>query len=202
MDVTRSLMLLVLMAGVAVAAKLPPPNRLTLVQAYCFNVPPTPPGPCSPAFRFTSGTATLKSAREPVPTCPKSNGLDPTEAPAGDVRLNGVTKAGATFAGMLDVWVAYKTTFGDDPNGNCELRGQQVPNLVSLLGRLACKGGRCRGTLYPVQCLPQSCADTPIVSELGSVTVGTLTFGPLVVFDDAQNALATAGTSVAPGREQ
>src|SRR5262245_52063146 len=145
MDVTRSLLVLVLTAGVAVAAKLPAPNRLTLVQASCFNVPPAPPGPCSPAFRFTTGTATRTSAREPVPTCPKSNGLDPAEAPAGDVQLKGVTKDGAAFAGTLDAWVAYKTTFGDDPNGNCELRGQQVPNLVSLIGHLACKGGRCRG---------------------------------------------------------
>lgn len=199
---TRSLVMLVLAAGVAAAAKLPPPNRLTLVQASCFNLPPAAPGPCSPAFRFASGTATLKSAKQPVPTCPKSSGLDPHEAPAGDVRLARVTKSGAPFSGTLAVWVAYKTTFGDDPNGNCELRGQQVPNLVSLLGDLACKSGKCRGTLYPVACLPPSCADTPIVSEMGSVTVGTQVFGPLVVFDDAENALATPGTSVAAGREQ
>src|SRR5262245_56293675 len=144
MDVMRSLVVLgVLTASFAMAAKIPPPNRLTLVTASCFNVPPAPPAPCSPAFRFASGSATLKSAKEPVPTCPKSNGLDPTEAPAGDVRLTGVTKGGAAFSGTLEAWVAYQTTFGDDPNGNCELRGQQVPSLVSLIAKLACTSGKC-----------------------------------------------------------
>ena len=28
-------------------------------------------------------------------------------------------------------------TFGSDPNGNCELRGTQVPNLPSLVARTA-----------------------------------------------------------------
>ncbi|MGH7895713.1 MAG: hypothetical protein ACREQL_13660, partial [Candidatus Binatia bacterium] len=156
---------------------------------------------CSPSFRFAAGSVTLRSAKEPVPVCPKSNGQDVTEAPAGDVRMTGVAKDGAAFSGTLDATVFYKTTFGDDPNGNCELRNLQVPNFASLLGKVACRNGKCRGTLYPIQCLPKHCADVPIVSELGSVEVGTQSFGPIVVFDDAGNAFATPGTAVAPGRE-
>ncbi|HXJ36210.1 MAG TPA: hypothetical protein VMS22_19430 [Candidatus Eisenbacteria bacterium] len=188
-------------AGVAVAAKLPAPSRVTLVQASCFNVPPAPPGPCSASFRFATGFAVFKSAKEPVPVCPKSNGQDPTEAPAGDVRMTGVTKDGAAFNGSLPVSVWFKTTFGDDPNGNCELRNIQVPNFASLGGTLACKNGKCKGTLYPVQCLPKQCADVPILSEFGSVTLGTQSFGPILVMDDAGHAFATPGTAVAPGKE-
>lgn len=188
-----------LVAGMAHAAKLPPPNRLTLVQASCAFAPPAPPGPCSPAFRFTSGTAVMKALREPQPTCPKTG--DPTEAPGGDIRLTGVTKDGAPFTGSLAAQVALKTTFGDDPNGNCELRNVQVPSLPSLTGTLACRNGKCKGTLYPIACLPSQCADTPITSEFGSIEVGPQSFGPLVVLDDAGNPLATVGTTLAPGRE-
>jgi hypothetical protein len=199
----RSLSVLVLtaVAGVAAAGKLPPPNRLVLIQASCFDAATVRPVVCSPSFRLSGGTATLLSSKEPVPTCPKSNGQDPTEAKAGEVRLTGVTKDGASFSGTLTAAVWYKTTFGDDPNGNCELRNIQVPNFASLGGSLTCKNGKCRGTLYPVQCLPKQCADVPILSELGSVVIGTQSFGPLVVLDDAGNALATPGTSVKPGKE-
>jgi hypothetical protein len=115
--------------------------------------------------------------------------------------MRGVTKDGAAFSGSLPAQVNFKTTFGADPNGNCELSGLQVPNLTSLLGTLECKNGTCKGTVYPIQCLPKQCADVSVVSELGSVEVGTQSFGPVVVLDDAGNAFATPGTSLAPGRE-
>lgn len=181
--------------GAAGAAKLPPPMRLTLVQASCNG---TPPGPCS-SFRFTSGMVLMKAVRQPQPTCPRTG--QPTEAPGATIQLRGVTKDGAAFGGSLAASANLKTTFGDDPNGNCELRNVQVPNFMSLAGTLACRNGTCRGTLYPIACLPAQCADTPVVSELGSVELGGQSFGPILVLDDAGLPLATPGTSLAPGRE-
>jgi hypothetical protein len=191
--------IVVALATLAHAAKLAPPMRLNLVQAYCNAVPPAVPGPCSPGFRLTSGSFVMKSLREPQPTCPKTG--KPTEAPGGSILLRGVTKDGAPYTGSLHAQASLKTTFGSDPNGNCELREVQVPNLPSLDGMLACKGGTCKGIVYPIACLPAQCADTPLVSELGSVMVGSQSFGPVLVSDDAGNAFATPGTTVAPGRE-
>jgi hypothetical protein len=180
------------------AARLPPPMRLNLVQASCNALPPAVPGPCS-GLRFTSGTVVMKSLKQPRPTCPKTG--QPTEAPGATIQLRGVTKDGVAFVGSLPARAALKTTFGADPNGNCELRDVQVPNLTSLQGTLTCKNGNCKGVVYPIQCLPAQCADTPIVSELGSVEVGAQSFGPFLVADDAGNPLATPGTALAPSAE-
>ena len=184
--------------AVAGAAKLPPPMRLVLVPAQCNALPPATPGPCS-AMTFASGQVVMKPIREPQPTCPKTG--QPTEAPGGDILLRGVAKGGAPFDGQLAAQANLKTTFGDDPNGNCELHGVQVSNSLSLQGTLTCKKGTCRGTIYPIACLPKTCADTPVVSELGSVQVNAQSFGPVVVFDDADNPLATPGTTLTPSRE-
>ena len=181
------------------AAKLPPPMRLNLVPASCAVAPPALPGPCSATFRFTTGTFVMKGLRQPQPTCPKTGKT--TEAPGGTITMTGVTKSGSPFTGSLDAQMYLKTTFGDDPNGNCELRNTVVPNLLSVLGTLSCKNGKCSGTIYPFQCLPSQCADTPIVSEFGSVSAVGQTFGPVVVFDDAGQPLATPGTSLAPSNE-
>lgn len=170
------------MAAHARKARLPPPNRLTLVQVQCSG---PPPGPCS-AFRFTTGTAILRSARQPAPTCPRT-GDDPSENDTGEVRLDGVTVGGTGYAGALTAEVVQKTTFGSDPNGTCALAGVQI-EVVSLTGTLTCRAGRCRGPLTAVACLPKPCADTPITSEVTS----------LVVKDDAGNPLATPGTVLAP----
>jgi len=188
----------VLAAGAGHAARLPPPMRFNLVPASCNALPPAVPGPCS-TFGFTSGSVVMKSLEQPQPTCPKTG--QPTEAPGGTIKLKGVTKGGAAFTGSLPAQAALKTTFGTDPNGNCELSGIQVPNLTSLQGTLECKGGTCKGTVYPIQCLPAQCADTPIVSELGSVEVGAQAFGPVLVLDDAGNPLATPGIALAAIRE-
>jgi hypothetical protein len=154
------------------------------------------PGPCSATFRFASGQVVMKPLRQPQPTCPKTG--QPTEAPGGTIQMRGVTKSGAAFDGTLNAQVNFKTTFGDDPSGDCELRNVQVPNFASLNGTLTCKKGTCKGTLYPVACLPSQCADTTVSSEFGSVEVGSQSFGPVLVFDDAGNPFATPGTSVAP----
>lgn len=188
-----------LLAATAPAAKLPPPMKLTLVTASCNALPPAVPGPCSTAFRFASGQLTMKAVRQPTPTCPKTG--EPTESPGGTFKLRGVAKDGAPFSGALAAVVSLKTTFGDDPDDDCELENVQVPNLTSLQGTLQCRGGTCKGTVYPIECLPAQCADTPVVSELGSVVVGAQSFGPAVVFDDAGLPLATPGTALAAGRE-
>ena len=163
-------------------ARLPPPNRFTLVQAQCVG---SPPGPCS-AFRVTTGTAILRSARQPAPTCPKT-GNDPSENDSGEVRLDGVAVGGTGYTGTLPAEVVLKTTFGSDPNGTCILAGVQI-EVVSLTGTLTCRAGRCRGPLVAFACLPKPCADTPITSEVTSV----------VVKDDAGNPLATTGIVLAP----
>jgi len=161
--------------------KLPPPSKLNLVQAQC---PGNPPGPCSPSFAFTSGTAILVAQKEPDPAC-----HDPERAKGGEVRLAGVTKDGAPFSGTLLAQAELQTTFGKDANGNCELQNLQV-RVPSLSGEVTCRAGKCKGTLLSVACLPGTCADTLITTE----------FISLVVQDDAGRSLATPGTFVAPAR--
>ena len=191
--------IVVLLTGAASAGKLPPPMRLNLIQASCNALPPAVPGPCSATFRFATGSVVMKALKQPQPTCPKTG--DPTEAPGGTIQLTGVTKGGTAFTGSLDAQANFKTTFGDDPIGNCELHNVYVRNFPSLTGKVACTSGKCKGTLFPVGCLPAQCADTQVSSEFGSVEVGTQTFGPIVVFDDAGTPLATPGTLLVPGRE-
>ena len=188
-----------LAAAVVHAAKLPPPMRMTLVQASCNAIPPAVPGPCSASFRFTSGTAVMKSLREPQPTCPKTG--KPTEAPGATIQMKGVTKGGAAFSGSLDAQGWLKTTFGSDPNGNCELRELHVPNLLSLIGKVDCKSGKCKGIIYPIQCLPKQCADTPVTSELGSAELNGQSFGPILILDDGGLPFATPGTVLTPSEE-
>jgi hypothetical protein len=186
-----------LVAGLVHAGKLPPPMKFNLVQASCHT---EPPGPCSPNFRFASGGVVMKSIKQPQPTCPKTG--QPTEVPGATVQMRGVTKSGAPFSGSLHVIVSLKTTFGDDPNANCELRNTQVPALIpSLDGMLTCKNGTCKGSPYPIACLPPQCADVPLISELGSVTVNGVSFGPVLVFDDAELPFATPGSALGAARE-
>jgi hypothetical protein len=169
-------------AGAATPRRPPRASRLSLVQAQC---PGVPPGPCSPAFAFASGTAVLTSAREPGPTCP--GGKTPK---GGQVRLEGVQKNGAPFTGTLRATATLKTTFTPDAhNGNCELSGVQI-TIPSLGGDVACRNGRCKGDLVGAGCLPGSCADTFFTTELVS----------LVVNDDAGQPLATPGTFVPPAK--
>jgi hypothetical protein len=137
----------------------------------------------------------MKALKQPQPTCPKTG--KPTEAPGGAITMKGVTKSGAAFTGSLDAQVYFKTTFGTDPTGDCELQSLTTGNLLSLVGTVECKGGKCKGTVYPIQCLPSQCADTSITSEFGFVESGGQKFGFLVVFDDAGNALATPGSALA-----
>jgi hypothetical protein len=188
-----------LVAASAHAAKLPPPMKFNLVTAQCNALPPAVPGPCSTSFKFTGGQVVMKAQKQPGPTCPKTG--QPTETPGGSLVLKGVTKDGASFSGSLPAQASLKTTFGSDPNGNCELRGTQVPNLSSLQGTLTCKNGTCKGIVYPIACLPAQCADTPVVSELGSVEVNGASFGPFLVLDDAGKPLATPGTFLVPSSE-
>jgi hypothetical protein len=194
----RTMTWLVVAASAAAghAAKLPPPMRLTLIQASCNALPPSLPGPCSATFGFKTGEVVMKAIRQPQPTCPKTG--QPSDAPGGDVRMTGVVKSGAPFSGTLDVQASLKTTFGADPDGDCELRNLYIGNFPSLVGTLACTRGKCKGKLLPVACLPAQCGDVPVFSELGTVEVGVQTFGPVVVFDDAGAPLATPGTVLAP----
>ncbi len=179
-------------------------NRLALTQAQCAQPPPGHPGPCSPSFTFARGTAILKgSIKEPIPTCPKTH--MPEEAKAGAASLVQVKKNGTPFTGRLPMMMFLKTTFGADPGGALCVLAQTQLTVASLMGSLECRSGKCRGSLFPVACLPGSCADTPIVSELASVTLADprfagQTFGPFIVLDDDQNPLATAGTVLTPAR--
>jgi hypothetical protein len=178
-----ALLLLGVMPALARGPKVPRPSEITLVPAQC--VPERgAAGPCS-TLAFASGVATLRSAKQPAPTCPRTG--DPSENVGGDVRLTGVTRAGAPFTGELRAAVEYRTTFAADPNGTCALSGIQI-ELPSLGGPVACRNGRCKGRLVAIACLPKGCADTPIVSELER----------LVVKDDAEAVLAVPGTFVAP----
>ena len=168
-------------AAEARKARLPPPNRLTLVQAQCATLPP---GPCS-SLRFATGSAIIRSARQPSPTCPRTG--EPSENDNGEARLDGVTSGGAPYSGTLSAEVVQKTTFGVDANGTCALANVQI-ETVSLGGTLSCRAGRCRGRLIAAACLPKPCADTPITSELTS----------LVVRDAGGSALAAPGIVLAP----
>lgn len=162
-----------------------PPSTLTLVQSQCDTTPPTP---CAAAFAFKSGVATLTSAKQPGPTCPKTG--SPTESKGGAVTLKGVTKSGAAFSGSLAVEVVLRTSFGADPSGDCAFAGIPPIELPSLAGTASCTNGTCKGTLHPIACLDPTCADTPVITELISLTV----------FDDAGNKLAVPGTVLVPVR--
>ncbi len=168
-------------ASAQTAKKPPPPLKMPLVQAQCDTVPP---GPCS-TLRFATGNVILRGSKEPGPTCPKTG--QPTDSPAGTVTLTGVVKAGAPLDGKaaLTADVAYKTTFGTDPTGNCALATTQI-DTISLLATLDCKKGKCTGTFLPIACLPKNCADVLVTTELSNV----------VVHDDAQQDLARPGTFV------
>jgi hypothetical protein len=171
--------MLVLAPAVARAGK-PGESTLALVQAQCAG---PPPAPCSASFRFARGQAVLRTGKQPSPT------REPSEQRAGELKLTGVTKAGAAFTGALAVEVVYKTTFSADTNTNCELAGVQI-ETPSLMGTVSCRNGKCSGRLLPIAALPKHCADAGITSEL--VT--------LVVRDDGGAALAVPGTAVVPGR--
>ena len=180
----RAMIALMVLAAFSAAEgarlKPPPPSRLSLVQAQC---PGVPPGPCSPAFAFATGTAVLLGQRQPVPTCP---GQKPPVG--GKVTLTKVTKNGAPYTGTLRAGMTLNTTFMTDThNGNCELSGVQI-ELEALIGEVACQNGKCKGTLLGIGCAPTTCADTLFVTE----------YGPLVVTDDAGLRLATPGTFVPP----
>lgn len=176
---------LVLALVPAVRAKGPVSMKLALVRAQCEG---PPPGPCAPEFAFTSGSALVRSFKQPAPTCPKTG--DPAENKAGEVTLTGLTRSGAPFSGRLVGQVDFKTTFASDPNGTCVLAEVQVPPSTALQGTIDCKAGKCRGTLFQIACLPKPCADTLVISELSA----------LVVKDDAGRALATPGLTVLPAR--
>ncbi len=181
---TVALVLLsVLPAAAQTAKKAPPPFKLPLVQAYC-DTPSI--GPCSTAT-FATGTVVLMGGKQPGPTCPKTG--QPADAAAGTVKLIGVTRNGTPLDGasLLTASVFYKTTFGTDPDGNCGLAGLQIDTLAAT-ATLSCKKGRCSGTFHPIACLPKTCADTRVTTELSN----------LVVNDDAQLALARPGTFLAP----
>jgi len=178
----RPTIVLILLGAVALAEaaprKPPPPSRLSLVQAQC---PGVPPGPCSPGFAFAAGTAVLVGQRQPIPTCPGGK-----PASGGKVTLAKVTKNGAAFSGTLRVSVTLRTTFTiDQHNGNCELSGIQI-EIPSLQGDVACRNGKCKGSMLGIGCLPTTCADTFFTTE----------FISLVVNDDAGQPLATPGTFV------
>ena len=198
MRIAIAFVTLLVAAGVH-AAKLPPPTKLNLVTANCNAVPPAVPGPCSTSFTFTGGQVVMKAQKQPGPTCPKTG--QPTETPGGSIVMKGVAKSGAPFSGSLQAQAWLKTTFGSDPNGNCELKNSQIANFLSLQGALTCKNGTCKGVVYPIACLPKQCADTPVVTELGSVEVNGVSFGPFLVLDDAGKPLATPGTFLVPSRE-
>lgn len=184
MRIVTAVLLIGLVVAPAARAKPPAPSRFSLAQAQCW-APPAAPAPCSPAFRFASGAAALRRARQPKPTCPRTG--EPTEVPGADVKLSGVTRNGAAFTGTLQGIVEFRTSFGPDPNGNCALAAVQI-ETPSLLGAVACRAGRCKGQLFPLECLPKNCADTPLTTELTAFTV----------MDDAGLPLAVPGTALAP----
>lgn len=180
-----ALLLLVLVVQATTAAAKPPVAlHLGMVQALCEGG-----APCSPAL-IGKGTIDLYTAKQPAPACPKRN--DVTENAGGLAKLTGVSKGGAPYTGQVYVEVQYRTTFGADPNGNCELASVQIA-VPSVLGNIDCKNGKCKGIIYPFACLPKNCADTPITSELLSVIVYD---GPLE--DAARKPLGTMGTTIAP----
>jgi hypothetical protein len=162
-------------------------GKLGLVQAYCGTVTAAP---CAPAFAFKSGTVLLFGENEPGPTCPRTG--QPTEVKGGSITLIGVTKNGAPFSGQLPAETTLKTSFGNSPS--CSLSGVAPFVTVSLMATVACRSGKCKGTLIPVACLPKNCASVAITSE----------FVSLVVHDDSGDpnvALATPGLLIAPTKK-
>jgi len=137
--------------------------HFALVQAQCGQITFAP---CAPAFAFKTGVVELSGLREPAPTCPKT-GL-PTEAKAGTVKLTGVTKNGAPFTGTLPTETQLNTTFGTSATTTCVLAGLSTGPFPSLSGDVACRNGKCRGTILPIVCLPAECADVPITTEFVS----------------------------------
>ena len=177
---------LVLLTGFAgEAAARGPKMLLPLVRAQCPG-----PAPCLPAFAFRIGAASLTAQKEPAPTCPKTG--RPSDTSGGTVRLAGVTKDGAPYNGSLAVEVTNQTTFGSDA-GDCPLNGLQI-ETPTLLGTLACKAGRCKGSLLPFACLPRECADVPITTEFRLLEVLD---APTV---EGGKAIARPGLFVAPGK--
>ena len=170
---SRLLMACLALAGLAGAALAKGPKMiLPLVPAQCAGSVL-----CMPDFSFKSGVAVLTAAKEPAPTCPKTG--RPSETPGGSIRLNGVMLRNAPYSGPLTTEVTNQTTFGSD-GGDCSLNGLQI-TTPTLQGTLTCKNGTCKGIVYPIACLPAQCADTPVVSELGSVEVNGASFGPFLV---------------------
>lgn len=183
---SRLVMVCLALSGLAGAAFAKAPKMvLPLVPAQC-------PGPvlCMPDFAFKSGVAVLTAAKQPAPTCPKTG--RPSETPGGTIRLSGVTLRNAPFTGALTTEVTNQTTFGSD-GGDCPLNALQI-TTPTLQGRLSCKGGRCKGVVFPVACLPAECADVPVTTEsqlLEVLDVPTLEGG---------KAIARPGFIVAPLR--
>ena len=163
--------------------KVTPPSKLSLVQVQCGTVPP---GPCSPSFAFTGGTAILTGETATQAAC-----HPPTRPKGGSVRMVGVTKSGTPFTGTLHASIVLKATFGiDRHNGNCELQGVQI-TTESLTGDIACRKGKCKGDLFGILCLPGTCADESFTTE----------FVSLVVNDDAGQPLAAPGIFVVAGKD-
>jgi hypothetical protein len=161
---------LVLALAPAVGARGKPVLTLGLIRAQCAAPPPAPPVPCAPAFDFASGTVTLTAQKQPTPSCPRT--ADPRESPAGTIKLRGVTRDGASYSGTLFLSIEQVTSIGADTvNGTCELSGLPPIRVESLVADVACRNGTCKGTILPIACLPKTCADTPIVSEFGALTV-------------------------------
>jgi hypothetical protein len=162
--------LLVVALAPALEAKGKPLLTMALVRAQCASPPPAPPAPCAPAFDFATGTVTLTDQKQPTPSCPRTG--NPSESPAGSIKLRGVTRDGAPFTGTLFLSIEQVTSFGADTvNGNCQLSGVPPFAIESLTAYVACRTGKCKATILPIGCLPKTCADTPIVSEFGALTV-------------------------------
>src|SRR5262249_56241291 len=115
-----------------------------------------------------------------------------SETPGGSVKLTGVTRNGAPYDGSLAVEVTNLTTFGSD-GGDCPLNGLQI-ETPTLNGTLACKGGRCRGSVLPAACLPRECADVPVTTELRALEVLD---APTL---EAGKAIERPGLSIAPAK--
>ncbi len=162
-------------------------GKFALVQAYCGTVTAVP---CAPAFAFKTGAVVLYTETQPGPTCPRTG--QPTDAKAGLVTLVGVTKNGAPFSGQLPAETTLKTSFGNSPS--CALSGVPPFNTVSLTGTVTCRSGKCKGTLFPIACLPKNCASVAITSEFVSLVVHDDSGDPTVV-------LATPGLFVAPAKK-
>jgi hypothetical protein len=183
----RSLLIVSLaLTGLAgVASGKGPKMILPLVPAQCAGSVR-----CMPDFSFKSAVAVLTAAKEPAPTCPKTG--RPSEIPGGTLHLTGVTLRNAPYTGALTAEVTNQTTFGSD-GGDCSLNGLQI-TTPTLQGTLSCKGGRCKGQVFPTACLPAECADVPVTTE----------FQLLEVLDaptlEGGRAIARPGFVIAPLR--